>query len=219
MLWVTWCSVHTLPDKERLETRLLESHGWHQKHQPGSQSPGSERSMVHPLEFFVRGNWIEWESWENPPKMFSPEVEIRLFWSVPGVQGSMEAIGDQVDKVRCWVGRGGHQWPSRQLLSVISLLCSHSHHQKPWGEGLCNVMLGSPTHQWLKLTPVTTTLSTPISQPWRGASRFCYLQLPGTSQLTSQSPSWHQGHTPQSIITEGTDMSSFSFEGDIVLPQ
>lgn len=33
--------------------------------------------------------------------MFSPEVEIRLFWSVPGVQGSMEAIGDQVDKVRC----------------------------------------------------------------------------------------------------------------------
>lgn len=39
------------------------------------------------------------------------------------------------------------------------------------------------------------SLSTPICQPWRGASRSCYFQLPGTSHLTSQRPSWHQNPT------------------------
>lgn len=48
--------------------------------------------------FFVRGHWTEWEAWKSPQKMFPLNRGTGLFWSIPGVLWSTEAIEDQVDK-------------------------------------------------------------------------------------------------------------------------
>lgn len=153
------------------------------------------------MHCFVRGHTTEWEVWESPQKMFPPSGATQLCWPVPGACWSVWAIGDRVDKAleRSCVGRGGHQPPSRHLLSVISLVYSHSHHQRPCGEALWKCGGGiSPPHApgtWVGCGH-HCSLSTHISQPRTGAPRSFYPQLPRTSLLTSQSPSWHQHPTP-----------------------
>ena len=107
----------------------------------------------------------------------------------PGRQGTSKVLS----------GQGRHQPPSKHLLSVIYLVHSCSHHQRPCGEALWKCGGGfSPPHApgtWVGCGH-HCSISTHISQPRRDAPRTCYPQLPKTSPLTSQSPSWHQHPTP-----------------------